>query len=182
MVYRSVLETDASGIVGSTPTAPTLENLVPIYGPQVKLRGPYLWKKNNRQVYDVHDGKKWKTCLTARLLLEIKLGRKLTRDETVDHIDDNPLNDSIDNLQVLSRSENAAKWHAKRPSKQYFYFTCPECNKSSARLLTYVKRDLKKGQRGPFCSRSCAGKYSSRQAKTVRGGAPNPNYKPKDIS
>jgi hypothetical protein len=45
----------------------------------------------------------------SRYLLEIKLGRPLYGDETVDHIDDNFCNDSFDNLQPLSRAENASK-------------------------------------------------------------------------
>lgn len=45
----------------------------------------------------------------AKVKLEVKIGRRLTNDETVDHIDENKTNDEFDNLQVLSRSENAAK-------------------------------------------------------------------------
>lgn len=45
----------------------------------------------------------------ARLLLECQLGRALNADETVDHIDGNPRNNDVCNLQVLSRSDNAKK-------------------------------------------------------------------------
>jgi hypothetical protein len=37
------------------------------------------------------------------------LKRNLTDDECVDHIDNDPLNDSIENYQILSVAENARK-------------------------------------------------------------------------
>lgn len=52
---------------------------------------------------------KHKTKSYPRLLLEIKLSRTLTDDETCDHIDFNSLNNDFQNLQVLSRSENAKR-------------------------------------------------------------------------
>lgn len=42
-------------------------------------------------------------------LLEQKIGRKLSSKETCDHIDNNFTNDSLDNLQVLTRGENNLK-------------------------------------------------------------------------
>ena len=47
--------------------------------------------------------------MLARLKLEVKLGRYLTNNEEVDHIDGDCTNDSIKNLQVLTKSKNAAK-------------------------------------------------------------------------
>lgn len=45
----------------------------------------------------------------ARYLLAVHLGRYLTSEETVDHIDGNKENDDISNLQILSRQENLRK-------------------------------------------------------------------------
>lgn len=42
-----------------------------------------------------------------RVVMEKFLGRKLLPEEQVHHIDNNPLNNSIGNLQILSRSEHA---------------------------------------------------------------------------
>lgn len=50
-----------------------------------------------------------KSVQYARILLELKLGRVLDLNETVDHIDFDVGNNSIENLQLLSRSENASK-------------------------------------------------------------------------
>lgn len=56
----------------------------------------------------LHSGKK-KSIQYARLLLELKLGRSLNSNETVDHIDFDPRNNSLENLQLLTRQENARK-------------------------------------------------------------------------
>lgn len=44
----------------------------------------------------------------ARLLVEESLGRTLTRDEVVHHIDGDPSNDVLSNLEVMTRSEHAS--------------------------------------------------------------------------
>lgn len=50
-----------------------------------------------------------------RLIMEEHLGRKLTKDEYVHHIDQNKLNNSIDNL-LITNSHEHIKLH-KRPKK-----------------------------------------------------------------
>lgn len=47
-----------------------------------------------------------------RLIMEAKLGRYLTEDEIVHHIDENPENNHWDNLEVMTQSEHA-KEHLK---------------------------------------------------------------------
>ena len=58
-----------------------------------------------------NDGSKHCTAY-ARYLVAVKRGSYLSKDETVDHIDEDKTNDSIDNLQILSRRDNLKK-HAK---------------------------------------------------------------------
>ena len=50
-----------------------------------------------------------------RVVMEQHLGRKLTTDEVVHHIDENPANNDISNLQVMTRSEHTA--HHRRHRK-----------------------------------------------------------------
>lgn len=97
----------------------------------------------------------------AKVLLEIKLGRLLEANETVDHIDGNKSNDDIDNLQLLSRNENAAKSAIRRLP---IIANCVYCNKEFelSRFQT-EKRSVTKS--GPFCSRRCA---SSQTVKLKR--------------
>lgn len=54
------------------------------------------------------DGSK-RSVQYARLIYEAHIGRRLTIEETIDHIDGDSSNDSISNLQILSRAENSRK-------------------------------------------------------------------------
>ena len=82
---------------------------------KIDLKYPYntVWKygyvtinrDNRRTLLLVGDTKRSSTQY-ARYLLSVKLGRFLTKDETVDHIDGDKTNDNLDNLQILSSSEN----------------------------------------------------------------------------
>ena len=63
-----------------------------------------------------------KTCSYPRALFETHIGRKLDfPNETVDHINNDPMDNRIGNLQLLSLVENALKAHrdgiAYRPPK-----------------------------------------------------------------
>lgn len=56
------------------------------------------------RVYIMCDDRKWR--LRYRIFIEEKIGRKLLRNEFVHHIDENPLNDDLNNLVVLSLAEH----------------------------------------------------------------------------
>lgn len=86
------------------------EELSLIYGEDVAVWGPYPCR-DGRQRIDIKpkSSKHSTTHQLARVLMEIKLGRRLSGNETVDHIDNDKTNDSSENLQVLTRAENAKK-------------------------------------------------------------------------
>ena len=73
-----------------------------------KFYGPYYHKKQNR--YRI----KLKNLITnryviiefARYRMSVKLGRKLKRYELVDHVNQNPSDDRIENLRILNSSDN----------------------------------------------------------------------------
>lgn len=121
----------------------------------------------------IHDGDKRSTILYSRYLMEKKMGRELSYDETVDHVDEDPTNDSIENLQVISRSENAQKYHRFIGTQpEIIEITCGGCGKKSMKLARNIRGNLKKGRGGPFCGRSCAGRYSmtgERRTKFIHG-------------
>lgn len=112
-------------------------------------------KENRRTLILVNNEKDRTSTQYARYLLAVKLKRFLTEDETVDHIDEDKTNDSIDNLQILSRKENSIK-SCKKPDVK---LVCPVCEIVFYRSLTQIsgKKDRAKSNM-IACSRSCGGK------------------------
>ena len=85
-----------------------LEDVQKLYPWVEIIHGPYTRKGDNRKhcvLYKSSTQTK-QTISYSKLLLEIKLNRKLTNDETCDHVDGNARNDSLDNLRVLTRTKN----------------------------------------------------------------------------
>lgn len=58
-----------------------------------------------------------------RAVMEKHLGRKLTRDEVVHHIDGNKFNNDISNLQLLTNSEHARLHSSRRKHNELGQFT-----------------------------------------------------------
>lgn len=79
---------------------------------------PYLMKKTGRYYVGLKKDGIWKMMSLARLNMEISIGRELSPEEHVDHIDENKLNDKIENLQILHPADNnrKARSHGKMPS------------------------------------------------------------------
>ena len=97
-----------------------------------------------------------------RLLLEEKIGRELLDDEQVHHIDGNPKNNSVDNLELVHRGEHQ---RSHNPPK-YFDKTvnCAWCGKEFT--WTALQQRTHKGNcnskstiNKAFCSKSCCGSY-----------------------
>lgn len=122
----------------------------------------YTFLHNKLQRYFVHlvhdKTKHRKTLARARYNMCVNLGTELTWDQTVDHIDNNKLNDSLENLQILSRADNIRK--SSKPEQQ-FRFTCPVCNtdfyrsKRRAYLAIHCGKTI-------CCSQHCGGIYRGR--------------------
>ena len=83
----------------------------------------------------------------ARLLMELHLNRYLTKEEIVDHIDENKINDSISNLQIITLAENTSKSNIKyNPIK-----ICDNCGKEFVREGNPIKRSCLH----TYCSQTC---------------------------
>ena len=102
----------------------------------------------------------------ARYLMAVKLGRFLTDQEEVDHIDNNKTNDDPNNLQILTPEQNREKQrlHYINNVQQKFDLACPYCGKD----FTLTERDMgekfykhytNNGSGLIFCSNSCKAKY-----------------------
>ena len=116
-------------------------------------------KKENRRyacLIRIDNGERM-TISYARYLMSIKLRRFLYDSEEVDHIDGDSMHDSIDNLQLLSKSEHHIK---TSKSKRFLYgkIVCPVCKKVFIRLASKMK-SIKNDTSLEFCSKSCASKF-----------------------
>lgn len=127
-----------------------------------KVYGPYLDSTKTRRIVILMypDGTR-KTTANARYLLEKHLGRALGPHEEADHIDENPLNDALENLQVLSIPSHQKKSAQARPVKTWTG-KCPECGVEFSKALKVVTHNRKQGKSGPYCGKSCSGKHTRR--------------------
>ena len=124
----------------------------------MKVYGPYTRKDGRQHIILYKDGKR-QTVSYAKYLLEQKLGRSLLPYETCDHIDGDYTNNCLSNLQVLTRADNVRKYAVLQPA-ELGTFTCPLCNCSFTTRMNKARHNRKQGKRGPYCSKSCAGKAS----------------------
>ncbi len=130
---------------------------------EYKIYGPYKRKDGRLHVVLVHvETKKKKTVSYPKFLVEKHYDKYLKPNETVDHIDCNFINNNISNLRIIDRSQHA-KEDVLRSKEQNFI--CPWCNKKFTLIgkrlhNAKANRERKNSHAGPFCSRSCASKYS----------------------
>ena len=96
-----------------------------------------------------------RTILYSKFLMSVHCGRLLGRDEEVDHLDGNRLNDTIENLEVVTRRENLARQAANR-TRSMVVLTCPRCQKEFARERRQTH--IVKGGNPSCCSRHCGSK------------------------
>lgn len=143
---------------------------MPVIPGNITVYGPYT-REDGRQHVIIITKNMWgqeverQTMSYPKFLMENYLWRELGPDETVDHIDNDFTNNDWDNLRVLSRPAHCA---ADALRVVPITLPCSWCGN----LVT-----LSNGQRskrasvkaGPFCSRSCSGKYG---AFVSNGGDP----------
>lgn len=122
----------------------------------MKIYGPYIRKDGRSHICIIKEDGTRQTKSYPRYILEQYLGRELSTDETVDHINNDYTDNRIENLQILPLTDNIQKQHKLNPRKQ-ITFKCPICNKEITKWENYIKGNWKKGRSGPYCSRKCAG-------------------------
>lgn len=134
----------------------------------ISLQKPYSdkWRKGyivinpeGRKNLILYNNKNDRTTTQyARYVLATKLGRFLTKEETVDHIDDDFTNDDESNLQILTRAQNIYK-ACKQPDVK---LTCPTCGSVFYRSRTQLRGRLHKIETNSInCSRKCG--YASKK-------------------
>lgn len=94
-----------------------------------------------------------------RAVVEQHLGRYLTTEEIVHHVNENKHDNSLPNLKVMSREEHTALHHPK--AQPLIKLVCPECARPFYRRRG--RTHLVRGRsRRTFCSRRCNGIMSKR--------------------
>ena len=123
-----------------------------------KVFGPYT-RQDGRQIVIVrNDDNSCRTVSYPKYIMEQHVGRQLDpNSETVDHIDRNHSNNDINNLRIVPRSQ-----HSKDDTRRVKLvdFNCSMCGKKFPRSPRLVRDKSKKGRRGIFCGRKCAGRYA----------------------
>lgn len=122
-----------------------------------KILGPWTRYDGRKHSILFKSRKDKKTISYPKLLVEEALGEKLKRNETIDHIDGNFKNDSFDNLRIVKRRDHSVKDSLRRPILKE---CCLMCNKHMTLTRSQIS-SRQQGKAGPFCSKSCAGRYGA---------------------
>lgn len=123
-----------------------------------KTYGPYT-RPDGRKIVIVKDDKgNSRTVSFPKYIMEQHLGKQLDPDDgTVDHLDFNFDNNDLSNLRVVPRDQHSAD-DTRRV--KLIKLKCQQCKKDFERSPRLLRDKSKKGAKGIFCSRSCAGKYN----------------------
>jgi hypothetical protein len=91
------------------------DKILELYPGYNSVLGPYVRNDGRKHIVlndstrSKSDKTKIKTISYPKALLEVEIERRLIGNETTDHVDEDKHNDIKENLQVLSREENAKK-------------------------------------------------------------------------
>lgn len=110
--------------------------------PQNSRENHYRWKLNTQGYRTIHlpehpNSNKAGYIAEHRLVVEKFIGRYLTKEEVVHHIDENKQNNKIENLMIFKSARDHAAWHNKL--KRYGYHTGPMRMQIATRWAEYKK-------------------------------------------
>ena len=130
-------------------------------GVVVKTNGPYLAKtgkiQGRKYIIEYYEDGSNRKLLYSRYLVEQNIGRQLLPKEEVDHINRDKTDDRLENLKITAKDKHAALDHIKVKTVE---IVCALCGNTAQRNARHMHHNAKQGKAGPFCSKSCAGKYS----------------------
>jgi hypothetical protein len=137
----------------------------------MNIYGPYVGKDKRSRCVIVHDNGRITTKSYPRLIMEAHLGRSLLPEEDVHHLDEDVTNNDISNLEIILHTE-----HCREHSLKYtgdIFVQCVYCGEKFAltpKQQSSRKRELNRGKHGPFCSRTCSGKYGTDIQRAAKQG------------
>ena len=116
-------------------------------------------KKDKRKRVDLFNSNENRTTISyARYIISTSLGRYLSSDEEVDHIDGDKTNDDLENLQILTKQMHLEKTLKDRPKRKIETLICANCGIVFNRFSNQIKKNKVANH---FCSRHCNGKFYS---------------------
>ena len=98
--------------------------------------------------------------LEHRAIMENKLGRLLTKEEIVHHINGNGKDNREDNLELLKVKEHNDYHSKEKKRKHRIKLVCAFCGVKFERKANKVRYAIKKGQTQFCCSCKCNGKLN----------------------
>lgn len=141
------------------------DKLLDLYPSYDSVLGPYLRPDGRKHVIlnnsSAPKGQKGKTRTISypKALVESNIGRVLLPNETIDHNDRDKTNDDGGNLIIRDRSVHASLDAVKVNVEDVI---CLECGIVFTPTVGQRNNRSNKDVAGPFCSRTCTGKYGAR--------------------
>jgi len=134
------------------------QGILKLYPEYDKVYGPYIRPDKRKQLFLRNiTTQKGYTISWPKAKMEVKLKRKLKKNETTDHKDGDVTNNKYSNLQILTRQENARK---DALCRDLIKVKCIWCNEEFILTKNQVNERAKLNS-GPFCSKQCIGKYGA---------------------
>ncbi len=118
---------------------------------RIVKKGDYLYAV----VPDHPNRTKSNYVLHHRVVMENHLGRLLTEDEVVHHLNEDKKDNRIENLEVMTKEEHGR--HHGQTGRQNSILQCAYCHKVFMRFTNRVYDN----KTGHYCSRSCNGKANN---------------------
>lgn len=126
---------------------------------------------------DYSKGKKNRKTITLhRYLMSLILKRKLKRNEFVDHINGNSLDNRRENLRIVTHKQSNMNRAAERNSISKYKGVCPLYNNSKKPWRAYISINRKQKHLGCFKNEIDAAKAYDREAKKLFGDFARLNF------
>lgn len=145
----------------------------------IELKEPFRskWRKGYFQTHPsgrnyicLFNNDKERTIISyARYLISVELGYELSLEYDVDHINNDKTDDRIENLQILTKSQNQYKEINRYiDEEQIFYgFCCANCNVRFILTKREIDKRISQNVIYAFCSRRCAAMFHHKLRKGI---------------
>lgn len=136
-----------------------------------RVYGPYLRKDGRKHVVVIFPDLKRKTVSYPRFILEESIGRFLKKGEDIHHKDGDFTNNDINNLEAMDHVEHCRK-HRPTQSQKVVCVYCGKAFMLYGKQICERRHNAKKEKTGPYCSRSCSGKYGQERQMSAKEETP----------